>query len=117
MSDIDDNQINSENLEALTEEQQDSFLDVINFVNDPTRHSFTLQGHAGTGKTYLVNALREALLKVVDAESDWIINKMAKKGYRLEGTVADIYGIFLRGSACGTIRMKDVRRPETAAVA
>lgn len=50
---------------------------------------------------------RGALLEVVHQESDWIINKMRKKGYGLEGTVADIYGIFTRGQARGTIRLKD----------
>jgi len=50
---------------------------------------------------------RGALLEVVHQESDWIINKMRTKGYALEGTVADIYGIFTRGQARGAIRLHD----------
>jgi hypothetical protein len=49
---------------------------------------------------------RQGLLEIVDQESDWILNKMRKKGYVLEGKVADIYGIFLRGQARGTIQLE-----------
>jgi hypothetical protein len=56
---------------------------------------------------------RQALLQVVHQESDWIINKMRKKGYELEGTVAGVYGVFTRGQARGTLKRQD----ESAAVA
>jgi hypothetical protein len=48
---------------------------------------------------------RQALERVVEQESDWIVNKMRSKGYELEGTVAGVYGIFTRGPARGTIRV------------
>ena len=48
---------------------------------------------------------REALASIVDQESDWIVNKLGRKGYRLEGRVAGIYGIFTRGQARGTIEL------------
>jgi hypothetical protein len=48
---------------------------------------------------------RRELLEVVRKESSWMIEKMRGKGYRLEGTVGDIYGIFTRGQARGSIRL------------
>jgi hypothetical protein len=46
---------------------------------------------------------RAELLRIVEQESDWIVNKLSRKGYVLEGRVAGIYGIFTRGHARGTI--------------
>ena len=48
---------------------------------------------------------RAALDEIVEQEQDWIINKLAKKGYRLEGKVGGVYGIFTRGQARGTIEL------------
>ena len=48
---------------------------------------------------------RTALDPIVDQESHWIIDKMGRKGYRLEAKVGGVYGIFTRGQARGTIRL------------
>ena len=50
---------------------------------------------------------RAALRELVEKESGWMIDKMARKGYRLEATVAGVYGIFTRGPASGTIELVD----------
>ena len=42
---------------------------------------------------------REAMRPVIEEESQWVIRKMAKKGYQLEATVLDVYGVFTRGPA------------------
>ena len=57
---------------------------------------------------------RTALDAIVEHESDWIINKMRKKGYRLEARVAGVYGIFTRGQARGTIRALEPSEPVAA---
>jgi hypothetical protein len=49
---------------------------------------------------------RAEIRTIVERESDWIMEKMARKGYRLEGTVGEIYGIFTRGHGRGTIRLQ-----------
>ena len=51
-------------------------------------------------------AERQALLEVVEQESSWIVDKMGRKGYVLEGTVAGVYGIFTRGQARGTVQLR-----------
>jgi hypothetical protein len=48
---------------------------------------------------------RLALREVVDSESWWIMDRMRGKGYELEARVGEIYGIFTRGHARGTIRV------------
>jgi hypothetical protein len=48
---------------------------------------------------------RQALLDVVRQESQCMIDKMRAKGFQLEGTAGDIYGIFTRGQGRGTIRL------------
>jgi len=48
---------------ALNKEQQQSFLDVIQFINDPTRHSMNLSGGAGTGKTYFIAQVAKGILR------------------------------------------------------
>ncbi|MHC4992913.1 MAG: hypothetical protein ACYTGC_18220 [Planctomycetota bacterium] len=55
---------------------------------------------------------REALRPVVDQESGWILERMRRKGYELEGTVAGVLGVFTRGQARGTLEL----RREPAAV-
>ncbi len=52
-------------------------------------------------------AERRALLPVIEQESQWMIDRMARKGYRLEARVADVYGLFTRGSARGTVCLVD----------
>lgn len=54
---------------------------------------------------------RASLHSLIEKESEWMVQKMARKGYRLEATVADVYGLFTRGAARGTVRMRDVREP------
>jgi hypothetical protein len=50
---------------------------------------------------------RRTLDEVVRSESDWIISKLRRKGYELEGTVCGVYGVFTRGQARGTLRLLD----------
>ena len=57
---------------------------------------------------------REALQPVIEAERAWRIGKMAKKGFQLEATVADVFGVFTRGSAQGTVQL--VSQPAEEAV-
>jgi hypothetical protein len=52
---------------------------------------------------------RESLETVIERESQWMIDKMARKGYRLEATVDRVYGLFTRGSAQGTVRLEGTR--------
>ena len=46
---------------------------------------------------------RAALLETLSAESDWMIERMQRKGYELEAIVAGMYGIFTRSFARGTL--------------
>ncbi|UCF66950.1 MAG: hypothetical protein JSV80_14360 [Acidobacteriota bacterium] len=50
---------------------------------------------------------RAALRELVEGESGWILGKMRSKGYELEATVGEIYGIFTRGPARGTIKLSE----------
>ena len=47
---------------------------------------------------------REAL---VEQESQWMLEKMARHGYRLEATVAGVYGLFTPGQAQGAVRREE----------
>jgi hypothetical protein len=53
---------------------------------------------------------REELRPIIESESQWMIQKMERKGFRMEGTVADVYGIFTRGPAVGTLCVCDRNR-------
>ena len=63
---------------------------------------------------------RESLLPVIEQESHWMIERMAGKGYQLEGRVAEVYGLFTRGTARGTLRIvreaQRSREPQAAGV-
>lgn len=48
---------------------------------------------------------RLAMRELIERESQWMVEKMARKGYQLEGTVAEVYGIFTRGAARGTLKV------------
>lgn len=48
---------------ALNREQQQSFMDVIKFVNDPDEQFMTLSGGAGTGKTYFIAQVAKGILR------------------------------------------------------
>jgi hypothetical protein len=48
---------------------------------------------------------QERLRPILEQERGWIMEKMHSKGYRLEGTVVDVLGIFTRGPARGAIRL------------
>lgn len=48
---------------------------------------------------------RLAMRELIDRESRWMIEKMGRKGYQLEGTVAEVYGIFTRGAARGRLKV------------
>ena len=50
---------------------------------------------------------RRQLDEVVRSERDWIINKLRRKGYEMEGTILGIYGVFTRGQARGTLRVRE----------
>lgn len=56
---------------------------------------------------------RRSLQPAIDQESQWMIDKMARKGYQLEATVAGVYGLFTRGVARGTVQW--IQTPMTAA--
>ncbi|MHC4947456.1 MAG: hypothetical protein ACYTG1_04245 [Planctomycetota bacterium] len=57
-------------------------------------------------------AERKELDVVVEQESSWMVGRMQNKGYRLEGTVAGVLGIFTRGPAQGSIVLRH-REPAT----
>ena len=46
---------------------------------------------------------RDALKPLIERESEWMIKRMAHKGYQLEPTVSEVYGLFTRGPAIGTL--------------
>ncbi|MHC5111579.1 MAG: hypothetical protein ACYTHJ_17070 [Planctomycetota bacterium] len=48
---------------------------------------------------------RQALEPLIERESQWIIDKLARKGYQLEARVAGVYGLFTRGAGRGTISL------------
>jgi hypothetical protein len=49
---------------------------------------------------------RQRLHEVIERESRWMIDKMARKGYQLEGRVGGVYGLFTRGSQRGSLRLE-----------
>jgi hypothetical protein len=60
-------------------------------------------------------AERASLRPVIEREQGWMIERMAAKGYRLEGTVLDVFGLFTRGPARGTLRrVAESSEPATA---
>jgi hypothetical protein len=48
---------------SLNKGQQDGFLDVIKFINDPSKKYMHISGGAGTGKTYFISQIAENILK------------------------------------------------------
>lgn len=48
---------------ALNKEQQQSFMDVIKFINDPDQKFMNLSGSAGTGKTYFIAQVAKGILR------------------------------------------------------
>ena len=48
---------------ALNKQQQQSYIDVIRFVNDPNRQFMNLSGGAGTGKTYFISQVAKGILR------------------------------------------------------
>ena len=56
-------------------------------------------------------AERETLKPVIQQESRWMVDKMARKGYRLEATVSEVFGLFTRRGAIGTVRLTDASTP------
>jgi hypothetical protein len=46
----------------LNKEQQQSFMDVIKFINNPNQKSMSLSGGAGTGKTYFISQVAKGIL-------------------------------------------------------
>lgn len=48
---------------------------------------------------------RDSLRSQIEKESHMMIDRMAEKGYRLEATVAAVFGVFTRGAAAGTIKL------------
>lgn len=50
-------------------------------------------------------AEREALRPAIEQEQASTCRRMARKGYRLEGTVTDVYGLFTRGQGQGAVRL------------
>jgi hypothetical protein len=60
-------------------------------------------------------AERASLRRAIEEESHWMIDKMRRKGYRLEATVADVFGVFTRGAAAGTVRVCSAELEEAKA--
>lgn len=54
---------------------------------------------------------RLALESVVADERAAVVAMMSERGYRLEAVVGDVYGVFTRGSAVGTMRVVSEDRP------
>ena len=50
--------------------------------------------------------VRRQLDAVIRSESDWIVNKLRRKGYEMEGTILGIYGVFTRGVARGKVELE-----------
>ena len=48
---------------------------------------------------------RQAMRQLIEEESQWRINKMQKRGFRLEATVDDVFGLFTRGPARGKVKL------------
>lgn len=48
---------------ALNKDQQAAFMDVISFINDPTRQFMDISGGAGTGKTYFISQVADGILR------------------------------------------------------
>lgn len=48
---------------ALNKDQQAAFMDVIGFINDPTRQFMDISGGAGTGKTYFISQVADGILR------------------------------------------------------
>lgn len=54
------------------------------------------------------------LRSTIESESRWMIDKMSRKGYRLEAIVAGVYGLFTRGEASGRVELVDRVEKSTA---
>lgn len=54
---------------GLNREQQQSFMDVIKFINHPTENFMSLSGGAGTGKTYFIAQVAKGILRHKEAHS------------------------------------------------
>ena len=50
-------------IDDLNEGQKAAYNDVLEFVNDPARRTHSLIGYAGTGKTTLLNLIKESIRK------------------------------------------------------
>lgn len=58
---------------------------------------------------------RAAMRSVIDQESQWVVEKMAKKGFQLEATVFDVYGVFTRGPAQNSLQTTAAAEEGTSA--
>jgi hypothetical protein len=54
---------------ALNREQQQSFMDVITFINHPDHQFMSVSGGAGTGKTYFIAQIAKGILQHAEAGS------------------------------------------------
>ena len=50
-------------MSKFTEDQQNAFNDVIEFINDPNRKFHRISGGAGTGKSYFIARIQENILR------------------------------------------------------
>lgn len=51
---------------GLNKEQQQGFIDVIKFINDPNQKFMHISGGAGTGKTYFISEIADSILRHKD---------------------------------------------------
>lgn len=55
---------------TLNSEQRAAFMDVITFINDPTRKFHRVSGGAGTGKSFFISKVADEVLKHASPEVD-----------------------------------------------
>lgn len=53
---------------VLNQDQRNAFMDVISFLNDPTRKFHRISGGAGTGKSFFITEIAHNVLKHVNPE-------------------------------------------------
>lgn len=63
----------------FTQSQQDAFDKFKQFISDPTKREMTIEGHAGTGKSFLTKSLIETVL-----QAQKIAQTVTKKQYKIK---------------------------------
>lgn len=105
-------------LEPLNEDQRKAAREILDFVQDPERRMHTLQGHAGTGKTFLVNVVREILLdNRIPVHLVATTNKAATLLQGSETTIHKLLGLIPQGdeSSGRTVLVASTKGPQLKA--